>query len=72
MSKSRVVKEITDKNLYEIASDVQIGKGYLSDVLNGKRQPSLKLCKSLQDATKIHYLYFLLPPREASLFLIKV
>jgi len=72
MSKSKVIKEITDKHLYEIASDVQVGKGYLSDVLNGKRQPSLKLCIALQKVTQIHYLYFLLPQREANLFLIKI
>ncbi len=72
LSRSRVVKEMTQKNIYEIAQDVHIGKSYLSDVLNGRRQASISVCQALQKATNIHYLYFLLPPREASLFLIKV
>lgn len=37
LSKSRVVKQLTQKNIYEIASEVKIGKSYLSDVLNGRR-----------------------------------
>jgi transcriptional regulator with XRE-family HTH domain len=72
LNKSRVVKQITQKNICDIALDVNIGKSYLSDILNGRRQPSISVCKELQRVTRIHYLYFLLPPRESSLFLIKV
>jgi len=72
LSKTRIVKQLTQKNIYQIASEVNIGKSYLSDVLNGRRQASIGLCQELQKVTKIHYLYFLLPPKEANLFLGKV
>lgn len=72
LSKTRELKYLTQKNIYQIASEVNTGKSYLSDVLNGRRQASLGLCQELQRVTKIHYLYFLLPPKEAKLFLIYV
>jgi transcriptional regulator with XRE-family HTH domain len=70
-TRSKILKEFTQKRVYEVAKEIQVGRSYLSEVLAGKKQPSLKLCLSLQEATGIHYLYFLLPPKESVFFLMK-